>query len=134
MSLDDKDSASLSEDIEIDIDSDGPEDMEDIRKDPEEVEKEQFTIPGQDLTGRDASYPVFKGIQTQIIDAYKTLHNPKDIEAFYDGLLMNLNMYFQQFEDEMSATVEKPEIETGVSPESDLGADDDMDLEDIADM
>jgi len=135
MSLDDKDSASLSEDIEIDIDSDSPEDMEDIRKDPEEVEKEQFTIPGQDLTGRDASYPVFKGIQTQIIDAYKTLHNPKDIEAFYDGLLMNLNMYFQQFEDEMSATVEKPEIETGVSPESDVPEpEEDMDLEDIADM
>ena len=135
MSLDDKDNSPLSEDIEIDIDSDGPEDMEDIRKDPEEVEKEQFTIPGQDLTGRDASYPVFKGIQTQIIDAYKTLHNPKDIEAFYDGLLMNLNMYFEQFEDEMSATVEKPEIETGVSPESDAPeSEEDMDLEDIADM
>ena len=48
---------------------------------------------------------------------------------------MNLNMYFQQFEDEMSATVEKPEIETGVSPESDVPEpEEDMDLEDIADM
>ena len=138
MSLDDKDNASLSEDIDIDIVADSPEDMQVIRKDPEEIEKEQFTIPGQDLTGRDASYPVFKGIQTQIIDAYKTLHNPKDIEAFYDGLLMNLDMYFQQFEDEMSATVEKPEIDAGIpsepdveEPEEDM---DDMDLEDIADM
>ena len=90
------------------------------------------------MTGRDAAYVAFKNIQTQIIDAYKTLHNPEDVKAFYDGLLMNLDMYFQQFEDEMSATVEKPEIDSGIpsepdveEPEDDM---DDMDLEDIADM
>jgi hypothetical protein len=56
---------------------------------------------------------LLKTIQTQIIDAYKTLHNSDDIKAFYDGLLMNLDAYFNKFEDEMQATVEKPEIPTG---------------------
>ena len=134
MNLDDKDK-SLSEEIDIDIGSDAPEDMKDIRLSDEDKEKEDFTIAGRDLTGRDAAYVAFKAIQTQIIDAYKTLHNPDDIKAFYDGLLMNLYAYFNKFEDEMQPTVEKPEIPTGepTSPEPDLG-DDDMDLEDIADL
>ena len=134
MNLDDKDK-SLSEEIDIDIGSDAPEDMKDIRLSDEDKEKEDFTIAGRDLTGRDAAYVAFKAIQTQIIDAYKTLHNPDDIKAFYDGLLMNLDAYFNKFEDEMQPTVEKPEIPTGepTSPEPDLG-DDDMDLEDIADL
>lgn len=137
MNLDDKDK-SLSEEIDIDIGSDTPEDMKDIRLSDEDKEKEDFTIAGRDLTGRDAAYVAFKAIQTQIIDAYKTLHNPDDIKAFYDGLLMNLDAYFNKFEDEMQPTVEKPEIPTGepASPEPDLGDDDmgDMDLEDIADL
>jgi hypothetical protein len=137
MNLDDKDK-SLSEEIDIDIGTDAPEDMKDIRLSDEDKEKEDFTIAGRDLTGRDAAYVAFKSIQTQIIDAYKTLHNPDDIKAFYDGLLMNLDAYFKKFEDEMQPTVEKPEIPTGdpVSPEPDVGDEDmdDMDLEDIADL
>jgi hypothetical protein len=137
MNLDDKDKA-LAEEIDVNIGSDTPENMKDIRLSDEEKAKEDFTIAGRDLTGRDAAYVAFVAIQTQIIDAYKTLHNTDDIKAFYDGLLMNLDAYFNKFEDEMKATVEKPEIPTGepVSPEPDVGGDDmgDMDLEDIADM
>ena len=44
---------------------------------------------------------------TQIVDAYKTLHDPDDIKSFYDGLLMNLDLYFQKFEDEMAPTVDR---------------------------
>ena len=133
MNLDDKDK-SLSEDIDVNIGADAPEDMKDIRLSDEDKEKEDFTIAGRDLTGRDAAYVAFKNIQTQIIDAYKTLHNSEDIKAFYDGLLMNLDAYFNKFEDEMKATVEKPEIPKGdsVSPEPDLG--DDLDLEDVAEL
>ena len=133
MNLDDKDK-SLAEEIDVNIGTDTPEDMKDIRMSDEDKEKEDFTIAGRDLTGRDAAYVAFKNIQTQIIDAYKTLHNSEDVKAFYDGLLMNLDAYFNKFEDEMKATVEKPEIPTGdpVSPEPDLG--DDMDLEDIAEL
>ena len=131
MNLDDKDK-SLSEDIDVNIGSDSPENMKDIRMSDEDKEKEDFTISGRDLTGRDAAYVAFKNIQTQIIDAYKTLHNPEDVKAFYDGLLMNLDAYFNKFEDEMQATVERPEIPTGQPATPDAGAD--MDLEDIADL
>ncbi len=135
MNLDDKDK-SLAEEIDVNIGNDTPENMKDIRMTDEDKEKEDFTITGRDLTGRDAAYVAFKNIQTQIIDAYKTLHNSEDVKAFYDGLLMNLDAYFNKFEDEMQATVEKPEIPTGepVSPEPDVGGGDmgDMDLEDIA--
>tara|TARA_R100001079_G_C4400830_1_gene131329 strand:+ start:86 stop:787 length:702 start_codon:yes stop_codon:yes gene_type:complete len=137
MNLDDKDK-SISEEIDVNIGTDTPENMKDIRLSDEDKEKEDFTISGKDLTGRDAAYVAFKNIQTQIIDAYKTLHNPDDIKAFYDGLLMNLDAYFNKFEDEMQATVEKPEIPTGepVSSDPDVGGDvmGDMDLEDIADL
>ena len=135
MNLDDKDKA-LSEEIDVNIGTDAPEDMKDVRLSDEDKEKEDFTIVGRDLTGRDAAYVAFKNIQTQIIDAYKTLHNTEDIKAFYDGLLMNLDAYFNKFEDEIQPTVEKPEIPTGdpVSPEPDVGGDEDMDLEDIADL
>ena len=133
MNLDNKDK-SLSEDVDVSIGTDTPENMKDIRLSDEDKEKEDFTIAGRDLTGRDAAYVAFKNIQTQIIDAYKTLHNSEDVKAFYDGLLMNLDAYFNKFEDEMQATVEKPEIPTGepASPEGDMG--DDIDLEDIADL
>ena len=100
----------------------------------EEKAKEDFTIGGADLSGRDKAYETFNKVETQIVDAYKTLHNPDDIKAFYDGLLMNLDLYFQKFEDEMSPTVKKPDLD--VEPqavEPDVGGDD-MDLEDIADL
>ncbi len=133
MNLDNRDKA-LSEDVDVNIGNDSPENMKDIRLSDEDMEKEDFTIAGRDLTGRDAAYVAFKNIQTQIIDAYKTLHNPEDVKAFYDGLLMNLDAYFNKFEDEMQATVEKPEIPTGQPATPDAGAGADMDLEDIADL
>jgi hypothetical protein len=134
MNLDDKDKA-LAEEIDVNIGTDTPENMKDIRMSDEDKEKEDFTITGRDLTGRDAAYVAFKNIQTQIIDAYKTLHNSEDIKAFYDGLLMNLDAYFNKFEDEIQPTVEKPEIPAGepASTGPDVG-DDDMDLEDIANL
>ncbi len=125
---------SLEEDLDVNIGDDTPEDMKDVRMSDEEKEVEDFTISGQDLTGRDAALVAFKNIQTQIVDSYKTLHNPQDLKSFYDGLLMNLELYFKKFEDELQPTVEKPEIDAvpqDVDP--DVG-DDDMDLEDIADM
>ena len=125
---------SLEEDLDVNIGDDTPEDMKDVRMSDEEKEVEDFTISGKDLTGRDAALTAFKNIQTQIVDAYKTLHNPQDLKSFYDGLLMNLELYFKKFEDELQPTVEKPEIDAVPQDvEPDVG-DDDMDLEDIADL
>jgi predicted CopG family antitoxin len=133
----DKADQTLEEDVDINIGQDTPEDMTDIRMSDEEKAKEDFTIEDQDLSGRDKAYETFNKVETQIVDAYKTLHNPDDIKSFYDGLLMNLDLYFQKFEDEMAPTVEKPEIDVAPAdsaPTPDVGGDEDMDLEDIADM
>lgn len=131
------DEQSLEEDVDVNIGDDTPEDMKDVRMSDEEKEVEDFTISGKDLTGRDAALTAFKNIQTQIVDAYKTLHNPQDLKSFYDGLLMNLELYFKKFEDELQPTVEKPEIDATPAdsvPAPDVGGDEDMDLEDIADL
>ena len=121
----------LDEDIDINVGQDRPEDMTDIRKDKGEQEVEDFGIEGEDLTGRDKAYETFNKVETQIVDAYKTLHNPQDVKAFYDGLLMNLDLYFKKFEDEIQPSVPAPDSGADVQPEPDVG---DTDLADIADL
>lgn len=129
----DKSDNSLAEEIDIQLSQDKPEDMADIRKSQDELDKDDFGIEGEDLTGRDKAYETFNKVETQIVDAYKSLHNPNDIKAFYDGLLMNLDLYFKKFEDEIQPSVEGPE--TGAEIESGLeGPTDDTSLEDIANM
>ena len=121
----------LSEDIDIELSKDKPEDMADIRVDKEEQAVEDFGIEGEDLTGRDKAYETFNKVETQIVEAYKTLHNQEDIKAFYDGLLMNLDLYFKKFEDEIKPTVDFPETAADVQPEPDV---EDTDLADIANL
>ena len=121
----------LSEDIDIQLSQDKPEDMSDVRADKEDLDKDQFGIEGEDLTGRDKAYDTFNKIETQIVEAYKTLHNPEDIKAFYDGLLMNLDLYFKKFEDEIQPNVESPATAADDVPAPAGG---DMDLDDIANL
>ena len=121
----------LEEDIDINVGQDRPEDMADVRVDKGEQEVEDFGIEGEDLTGRDKAYETFNKVETQIVDAYKTLHNPEDVKAFYDGLLMNLDLYFKKFEDEIQPSVSAPETAADVQPEPDV---EDTDLADIADL
>ena len=125
----DKSDDSLAEEIDIQLGQDKPEDMADIRKTDDEVKKDDFGIEGEDLTGRDKAYETFNKVETQIVDAYKSLHNPNDIKAFYDGLLMNLDLYFKKFEDEIKPSVQAPETAA-----DDVPAGDDTDLADIADL
>ena len=119
----------LDEDIDINVGEDKPEDMADVRVDQEEKSKEDFGIEGEDLTGRDKAYETFNKVETQIVDAYKTLHNQEDIKAFYDGLLMNLDLYFKKFEDEI-----RPDVSAPATAADDATAGGDMDLDDIANM
>ena len=128
----DKSSASLEEDIDIQVGQDSPEDMTDIRKSEDEVSKEDFGIEGEDLTGRDKAYETFNKVETQIVDAYKTLHNSEDIKSFYDGLLMNLDLYFKKFEDEIQPRVQAPNSGSEVELEEPSAGD--TDLEDIANL
>tara|TARA_A100001391_G_scaffold2076_1_gene2154 strand:+ start:4297 stop:5025 length:729 start_codon:yes stop_codon:yes gene_type:complete len=119
----------MSEDIDIQLSKDKPEDMADIRVDKDEQSREDFGIEGEDLTGRDKAYETFNKVETQIVEAYKTLHSQDDIKAFYDGLLMNLDLYFKKFEDEIQPSVSSPETAAPAEPEG--GG---MDLDDIANM
>ena len=119
----------VSEDIDIEVRKDRPEDMSDIRVDKEEQAVDDFGIEGQDLTGRDKAYETFNKVETQIVEAYKSLHSQEDIKAFYDGLLMNLDLYFKKFEDEIQPSVTAPETAAPAEPEAG-----DMDLDDIANM
>ena len=130
----DKSDDSLAEEIDIQLGQDKPEDMADIRKTDDEVKKDDFGIEGEDLTGRDKAYETFNKVETQIVDAYKSLHNPNDIKAFYDGLLMNLDLYFKKFEDEIQPSVSAPETGTEVESGLEDPAGGDMDLEDIANL
>ena len=134
---------SLSEDIDIQLGKDQPEDMADIRKSQDELDKDDFGIEGEDLTGRDKAYETFNKVETQIVDAYKTLHSQQDIKAFYDGLLMNLDLYFKKFEDEIKPSVDAPETGADDQPSppsppspdaEDAGDEDDLDLSDIANL
>jgi len=103
------------------------------KEDPEIVKKSNFIIPGHDETGAEAAFLTYDKVETQIVDAYKTLHNPEDIKAFYDGLLMNLDLYFKKFEDEIQPSVEAPETAADVQSEPE-SEEDDLDLSDIADL
>ena len=76
--------------------------------DDAEDEKEKFTIPGEDLTGRNVALKSFNKVDQQIIDSYEDLENEKDQDTFYDYLITNVKLYFDKFEDELAAVLTEP--------------------------
>ena len=99
-------------DVNIDIDAPDEEKFIDIYKD-EKAEKEEdpvekFTIDGKDETGRNAAYDCFQKIEKQILKAFQLLGNEQDRELFYDYLLTNLKLYFDQFEKDLTNTLPEP--------------------------
>ena len=74
----------------------------------EKSEEEEFGIEGEELTGRDTAFPVFKQILEPITSGYKSLHNPNDREVYHDYLLTNMKMLMDQFEDQLKGVVEEP--------------------------
>ena len=54
------------------------------------------------------AFQSFHKIEGNIVDAYELLSNAEDQELFYDYLIANLKLYFDKFEDELSASVEEP--------------------------
>ena len=111
----------LSEDVDIEIVSDGDDDkFIDIRTDAEKADeddeeeeedpREEFGkgLEDYDTTGRNMAYNTFKKIQTNIIDAYELLDDAEDQELFYDYLIANIKLYFDKYEDEMAGEIEEP--------------------------
>lgn len=128
LGLEEGEGAEELEEVEINIKSDSdPLDIPDEDKvlpnvgdkggDTEEPtedksEEEEFGIEGEELTGRDRAFPVFKQISEPIITGYKGLHNPNDREVYHDYLLTNMKMLMDQFEDELSGIVDEPESDS----------------------
>tara|TARA_Y100000593_G_scaffold31558_1_gene62182 strand:+ start:356 stop:1174 length:819 start_codon:yes stop_codon:yes gene_type:complete len=107
---------SISEQDSLDItigDTDGkPGEFIDIEpsapKSDKDLEKDKFSLEGEDETGRDMAYDTFKRIETNIVDAWDILYADEDKELFYDYLITNLKLYFDKFEDELQVTLPEP--------------------------
>jgi len=102
---------------EIDIDVGGPEENPafiDVEKNEptEEEEVEDFTISGQDKTGRNRAYSDYMDVEKNLITAFDDLDDPDDRKMFKDYMLTNLKLYFERFEEELQTDLPAPAIET----------------------
>ena len=116
--------------IEVEVGDDAkPEDddafidIED-KPEPEEEEGNFQDIADEDRTGANFASSTFDKVETQITDAYALLSNEEDQDLFEEYLLTNIKLYFDKFEDELSATLVEPttpeyEEEKGGEEESD---------------
>ena len=133
LAADVKDEEEISEvDINITDDDDDPlnaseeDKFIDVRPKEEEEEdpKEKFGLEGEELTGRDYAYRDFEQTKSEIVKAYKSLHNQDDRELFYDYLLTNIKLYFDKFEEELAGTPDEPESDSyNPDEQEDLGSD-----------
>lgn len=110
---DDEDPTQAPEESKL-IDVETNENPEDKVKTKEEMDAESFTIPGQDLTGRNIALRTWnkRGIGTTIKNGYKLLELPKDRKIFFDYLLTNLKLYFDRFEKDLQGMVNEPTTST----------------------
>ena len=99
---------------EIDVTRSGRRQFIDIEPEKELDPKDEFATgledSGLDQTGRNMAYNSFKKIEQNILDSYDLLDDAKDKKIFYDYLLTNVKLYFDKFEDELSA--ELPNVTT----------------------
>ena len=121
------------EDIDITIDDEeegpnlGQEAFLDIDDEEPEEEEDQFTIAGQNETGRNIAAMTFRaGLQKNILDHYELLADDEDREIFYDYLITNIKLWMDKWDDEMSTDLEEPstpEYEEAAAEESPPDAD-----------
>lgn len=109
----------VNEEITVTV---GDEDLDsrfiDIENDSSNEESDDFSISGEDETGRNFAQETFGKISKQIVDAFGLLADNEDRELFYDYLITNLKLYFDKFEEELSVSTEEPttdEYETAKS-------------------
>ena len=115
------------EEITIKVDDDKPEGFIDIYGDDKEEEGEEELSDEEkfakglehrklDKTGRNAAFTTFEKIHHQIENEYSKL-DPDSIvedreeterEIFRDYLLLNLKLYFDKFEEDLSPNLEEP--------------------------
>lgn len=80
-------------------------DVDNTFSDPDEEEKkekEDFDISNEDATGRNMAVATLNKIEKNIIDEYSLLDNKNDREMFYNYLIINLKLYFNRWEEDLS--------------------------------
>jgi len=99
-------------DITIDAEDEGPNLGQEAFLDVdagEPEEEDQFTIAGQNETGRNLAARTFRaGLQKNILDHYELLADDEDREIFYDYLITNIKLWMDKWDDEMSTELEEP--------------------------
>lgn len=115
-------------DIDINVDEPATDgdldkfiDIDKKASDPEAEEEDEFSIQGEDETGRNVARKSYEKIEKQIIDAYSVLSDPEDQKLFYDYLLTNIKLYFDKFESELDPSISEPVA--GNEEADDLGLD-----------
>ena len=95
----------------IDIGREKPEEEgeADTEKDKEEAELEDFAIAGEDRTGAVEALRRMKQIENVIKKTYNGLFDPNDRDLYADYLMTNLQLYFDEFEEELQAMIPEPD-------------------------
>jgi len=95
----------------IDIGREKPEEESDVdpEKAKEEAELEDFAIAGEDRTGAVEALRSMKQIENVIKKTYNGLFDPNDRDLYADYLLTNLQLYFDEFEEELQAVIPEPD-------------------------
>ncbi len=96
----------------IDIGREKPDqekDEVDTEKEKEEAELKDFAIAGEDRTGAVEALRSMKQIEHTIKKTYNGLFDPNDRDLYADYLLTNLQLYFDEFEEELQAVVPEPD-------------------------
>ena len=95
----------------IDIGREKPEQESEVdaEKAKEEAELEDFAIAGEDRTGAVEALRSMKQIENVIKKTYNGLFDPNDRDIYADYLITNLQLYFDEFEEELQAVVPEPD-------------------------
>lgn len=84
-----------------------PEKEKEQEVDPEKLEKDKFTLPKEDKTGRNLALITFKRIEKIIVDNYSLLDSKEDRDIYYEYGIINMKLYFDRWEDELQAQLEE---------------------------
>jgi hypothetical protein len=93
-----------AEDVDINVTDEPTDDEKFIEIDPEEKEKQEED-PGED-TGSKLAARTYDRIDTQVIDTFNILSDPRDQKLFDDYLITNLKLYFDKYEQELEGVIE----------------------------
>ena len=96
----------------IDIGREKPEEEKsevDAEREKEAADLEDFAIAGEDKTGAVKALRSMKQIENVVKKTYNGLFDQNDRDLYADYLITNLQLYFDEFEEELQAVVPEPD-------------------------